>query len=118
MILDTTLKIEIILTAAKTTNDMNVTVDYKEWNNKGQETQPATVRTTSNGTTAATILAAPVQNPVREPLRIKVYNTDTATKTVRIRTNDGTTADIDIEYALPSLKSLIWEKEIGYYVTT
>ena len=118
MILDTTLRLEIILTAAKTTNDMNVTVDYRDWNTQGQETPPAPFRVVSNGVTAVTILAAPVQNPVREPLRICVYNTDTATKTVRIRTNDGTTAYIDIEYALPSLKSLIWSKRTDWYVTT
>ena len=118
MILDTTLKLEIILTAAKTTNDMNVTVDYRDWNREGKETPPASFRVVSNGVTAVTILAAPVLNPVREPLRICVYNTDTATKTVRIRTNDGTTAYIDIEYTLPSLKSLIWEKMVGYYITT
>ena len=118
MILDTTLKLEIILTAAKTTNDMNVTVDYRDWNKQGLETPPATFRVTSNGTTAVTILAAPVQNPLRDPSRIAVYNADTATKTVRIRTNDGTTAYIDIEYALPSLKSLIWSRRTEWIVTT
>ena len=118
MILDTTLmSLKLTLTAAKTANDMDVTVDFMDWDTKNEMTAPATQRTASNGVADVTILTAPNANPRREPVRVTVYNKDTAAKNVIIKTDDGTTQFIEIQSALASLKSLIWEKNNGWYVT-
>lgn len=116
MILDSTLKLEIVLTAAKTTNDMDVTVDYIAWTVEGLPTKPATFRTASNGVTDATILAAPtVVGTILEPIRITVYNKDTADKIAIIKTDDGTTEKIETRVSITTLKSLVWEKTTGWY---
>ena len=116
MILDTTLKLEIVLTAAKTTNDMDVTVDYFDWNKSGNPTPPASYRTASNGTSDVTILAAPVSNPVREPTKISIYNKDTASKIVIVKTDDGTTEKIEARITIPTLNAAVWEKLSGWQI--
>ena len=116
MILDSTLKLEIVLTAAKTTNDMDVTVDYLDWNLQGEPTVPSFFRVASNGTTDVTILAAPtIVGTRREPQRITVYNKDTADKIALIKTDNGTTEFIEVRRTIPTLISLVWEKTTGWY---
>ena len=117
MILDSTLRLEIILTAAKTTNDMDVTVDYKDWNVEGKTTKPGTFRAASNGVTDVIILAAPiVVGTIREPLRVAVYNKDTVDKIAIIKTDNGTTEFIEVRKTLLTLQTLAWEKGVGWYV--
>ena len=116
MILNAGLKLEIVLTAAKTTNDMDVTVDFLDYDKHNIPTVPDTVRTASNGTTDVTILAAPT-NPRREPLRICIYNADTADKIAIIKTDDGTTQRVDVRRSITTLTSLIWERKVGWYTT-
>lgn len=118
MILTPAIRLELVLTAAKTTNDMDVTVDYVDWNTQGIPTTPSTYRIASNGSTDVIILAAPVANPIREPLRVIVFNRDTATKTVRVKTDvlAGGTEFIEREQSLLTLESLCWEKGVGWYV--
>ena len=118
MILDTTLTITFELTAAKMTNDFEITVDYFDWNREGKPTPPATQRNVSNGTSEVVILTAPVQNPVREPKKITGYNADTADKTAIIKTDNGTTETTEIRITVPTLKSLIWSPMTDWYVTT
>lgn len=119
MILDSSLiSLQIVLTAAKTTNDMDVTVDYLLWNTQNQTTKPATYRVATNGVTDVTILAAPPINFVAEPLRICIYNKDTADKIVIVKTDNGTTEFIDIRKNVTTLTSLIWTKATDWYSTT
>lgn len=118
MILDPTLKLEIVLTASKSTNDMDVTVDYIDWNPAGVTTPPASYRTATNGTTDVTILSAPIANPRREPIKISIYNKDTADKTVIIKTNDGTTEKVEVKKTITTLTTFIWEKATGWYSVT
>ena len=115
MILDTTLRLELVLTAAKTTNDMDVTVDYQDWTVEGEDTIPDTYRIASNGVTDVIILAAPVINKRREPLRITIYNKDTADKIAIVKTDNGTTEFIEMRRTIATLTSLVWEKTIGWY---
>ena len=116
MILDSTLTLELVLTAAKTTNDMDVTVDYIAWTVEGLPTKPTFKRTASNGSTDVTILAAPlVVGTILEPLRITVYNKDTADKIAIVKTTDGTTDYIEVRVSITTLKSLVWEKTTGWY---
>ena len=116
MILDSTLRLEIVLTAAKTTNDMDVTVDYQAWIVEGKPTKPGTFRVASNGVTDVVILAAPlVVGTILEPLRITIYNKDTADKIAIIKTDNGTTEFIEVRRTVTTLTSLMWEKATGWY---
>ncbi len=114
------LKLEAVLAGAVSANQPECTVDYIDWNAQGQETPPATVRTALNSNTDVTILAAPqtsvnVGNPVREPIRVAIYNKDTASVTVTVKTDDGTTERIIIKATLLTLESLHWDRANGWY---
>ena len=117
MILSPSLKLQILLTAAKTTNDMDVHVDCYLWNRAGERTKPLPFRTVSNGVTATTILAAPPQDCIYEPSRIAIYNKDTADKIAIVQTTDGTTVAIDVRISITTLHSLIWSPATDWYLT-
>lgn len=118
MILDTLTKLEIVLAGAVAANQLDVHVSYVDWNKSGVTTNPAMFRTASNNTTDVTILAAPVQNPIREILQASIYNKDTASATVTVKTDDGTTERIVIKVTLATLETLNLEKGKGYYTIT
>lgn len=117
MIIDSTLKIEAVLAAAVAANQPVVHVDYIDWNQEGIATPPQTFRVALNSTTDVTILAAPLQanNTRREPIRISIYNPDTASATVTVKTDDGTTERTLIRATMLTLESLHWEKGRGWY---
>lgn len=115
MILDTTLKMEAVLAGAVAANQLDVHVSYVDWNKSGVKTNPAMFRAVSNDTTDVTILAAPVLNPIREVLRVSVYNKDTASATVTVKTDDGTTERIVTKVTLATLETLNFEKGKGWY---
>jgi len=115
MILDTLTKLEIVLAGAVAANQLDVHVSYVDWNKSGVTANPAMFRTASNNTTDVTILAAPVGNPVREVLRVAIYNKDTASATVTIKSDDGTTERIVTKVTLATLETLNFEKGKGWY---
>ena len=118
MILNGTLmKLEAVLAGAVAANQPEVTVDYIDWNPQGAPTPPAQFRVALNSTTDVTILAAPVGNPTREPIRIAIYNKDTASVTVTVKTDDGTTERIIMKKVLATLETLHFEKGSGWYTT-
>ncbi len=117
MILDTTLKLEIVLAGAVAANQVEVHVSYLDWNNKsGTQALPAFFRTASNNTTDVTILAAPTGNPIREILNIHIYNKDTASVTVTVKTDDGTTERIVVKQQLLTTETLSWTKDAGWFI--
>lgn len=90
---NTTDKLQTILTAAKTTNDMPVVCSYRDISTTGF-TAGRKVTTTS-GSTAMDIVDVPSSNTQRVIDYISVYNADTAVKTITIRYNaNGTTYKI------------------------
>lgn len=119
MILDSTLlKLEAVLAGAVSANQPEVNVSFVTWNSEGVPTKPATTRTALNSSTDVTILAAPTtQGQVREPTFISIYNKDTASITVTIKTDDGTTERIIIKCLLTAGRTLFWEKGFGWYLS-
>lgn len=110
MILDATTSLQVVQSAAKTTNDMDIHVDYVDWNSNGMPTPPATYRTTSDGSTDVTILPAPVESPKREPVRISIYNRDTADKVLTLKTDNGSAERLIWRGTITTLKANLWEK--------
>jgi len=105
IILDSSTKsLEIVLDAAKTTNDMPVTVSFKYVDTSCLLTAQQQIAelggesdTTTNGVTPVTILSAPTDPPAATEQYqkavefISVVNEDTAAKTVTIRLNNNGT---------------------------
>ena len=115
MILDALTKLEAVLAGGVSTNQPAVHVDYIDWNNQNLPTPPFLFRVALNSSTDVTILAAPPSNPFREILRVGIYNRDTASATVTVKTDDETTEHILIRATLLTLESLHWEKGQGWY---
>ena len=116
MILDTTLKLEAVLAGAVAANQPEVHVDYVDWSKDMEQTAPAAYRVALNSTTDVTILAAPVQNPKREPIEVNIYNKDTASVQVTVKTDDGTTERIIVRRTLTTLQTLCWKRNVGWFV--
>jgi len=120
MILDSTsLKLEAVLGGAVAANQPEVTVVFINYNVDGVPSKPATVRSALSSSTDVTILAAPsVDGHVREPQFISIYNKDTASVTVTVKTDDGTTERILHRATLATLEALQYEKGRGWYALT
>lgn len=120
MILDTTsMKLEAVLAGAVAANAPEFHVIYQDYNQRGELTKPAISRGQLDGANDVEILAAPdVQSTAREVLRASIYNEDTASVTVTVKTDDGTTERIVIKATLLTLEALMFEKGHGWYVVT
>lgn len=117
MILDTSTKMEAVLGGAVAANQPEVHVDYIDWTPENTQSAPATFRVALNSTTDVTILAAPVGNPKREPLGITIYNKDTSSVTVTVKTDDGTTEYIILKRTVQSGGMLEYNKNYGWRVS-
>lgn len=90
MFLDSTLrKLQIVLTAARTTLDMPVLVDYVDITTT--TTTPGLYPINTNGVTTVDFLPAPAASTQRKVNGITIYNKDTAAKIVQIFLNDNGT---------------------------
>jgi len=90
VILDySSLRLEAVLAGAVSANQPEAHVDYVDWSPEGRPSPPATFRVALNSATDVVILAAPTANPRREPVRLSIYNKDTAAVTVTVKTDDG-----------------------------
>ena len=118
MILDTQTKLEAVLAGAVSANQPEVNINYIDWNPQVEQTKPALFRVALNSTTDVTILAAPpATGTIREVLRASIYNKDTATVTVTVKTDDGTTERIDRKVSLLTGETIAFEKGRGWYAT-
>lgn len=117
MILDTTSKtLEIILGEAHTTSAMVYNVDYAEVT-AGAFVLAGQTAGATNGTTAVTALSSPAgATTQRKTLFISVFNADTVSHNVTVRTYDGTTRRNVVTIAVGVSQSLMWMPETGWQV--
>lgn len=116
MILNGTLiSLQAVLAGAASANQPECHVAYVDYNKEGNVTPPTIQRTALNSTTDAIILAAPPFNPTREVISASIYNKDTASVTVTVKTDDGTTERIIAKATLLTLEVLCYEKGQGWY---
>ena len=105
-------KYQVVLTAAKTTTDMSVVVNW-EHISKMPNLTPTIARTNTNGVTAVDILAT-----TDLPKRINsltIYNADTAPKTVQVFLNDTGTAFLIISATLQPGETLGYSESTQWY---
>lgn len=110
----TTRKLQIDMTAAKTTTDMPVQVYFEDIT--GSVVEQGESLASSNGVTATDILAAPANGTNRKVTGISVHNIDTAAKTVQINLDDNGTSRRLIEATLAVGDTLGYTPETGWYV--
>jgi hypothetical protein len=106
-----------VLAGAVSANQPEVHVSYRDWTAENQPARPEMSRTALNSASDVTILASPTISPRREVLWIALYNKDTASVTLTLKTDDGTTERIIAKKVLATLETLHWSRESGLYVT-
>jgi hypothetical protein len=93
MILDATTKsIQVILGEVKTTNDCDITAAWGDY--VGQSFVPGANDTATNGTSAVTLVAAPIAGVQRLCTEITFHNNDTVTHSVSFELLDTATTRI------------------------
>jgi hypothetical protein len=106
LILDSSLTLEGVLAGAVSANQPEFHVDYLvRDNNQTQTMKPATLRGALNSTTDVTLISPTTgrystQGFVAEVQRLTIYNKDTASVTVTVKTTDGTTDRIVVKQTL------------------
>jgi hypothetical protein len=115
MNLSSTQKLQIVLTAAKTTNDMPVVVSCVDTSTEYfPDYNTFTINT--NGITVVDILGSPIAGNNRKVNYVSVVNTDTATKTVQIYLDNNGTDFLLQSCELSVGDSLIGTDTEGWYV--
>lgn len=118
MILDPTMTLMAALATTVAASQPTWKVDYEDYNNAGELAGYGSFVTTMAGTTYVTTLPAPSEHIYsRHVLRATYYNADTASTTPLIVIDVSGTKYTELRYAnLATLKSLIWEKSVGWSV--
>ena len=117
MILDRNTKLEAVLDGAVSANQPEFHVDYVDWTNANVATVPAQVRGALNSANDVTLLAAPAGIIIRSEInRVSIYNKDTATRTVTVKTDDGTERVI-LKATLLTLEALHYGNGKWYAIT-
>lgn len=117
MNLDTNIKLEAVLGGAVAANQPEFHVHFRDRNRNGQYSEPGLSRGALNSTTDVTLLSAPGDNnPRREIEEASIYNKDTASVAVIVKTDDGTTERIVIRQTLATLESLHYQRGAGWQV--
>lgn len=83
-------RLQVVLSAAKTTLDMPVVVDYEDTGVGGNKAIGMALSNT-NGTTVVDVLTSPDSNTKRKITNIAIYNRDTAAKIITVYLVDGAT---------------------------
>ena len=111
----TTKKIQIILAAAKITNDCPVVAAYVDYTSSA--TTALTTLTNTNGLTAVDIVAAPGSSTTRKINWISICNKDTDFISVTVRLNDnGTTYNYTPGFSLAPNSTLQYTDTRGWIV--
>lgn len=114
MILSDTRKVQAVLTASKTTNDMSIVVDYID--GKGDSKSSGMQVLSTNGTTAVDIAFSPDSQTSREITGIVVYNKDTAEKILQISVAEGVNTFPLVKTTLQVGDSIGYTAATGWYV--
>jgi len=108
----TTDNLEVILTAAITTNQLPFIVAYNDTTSSA--VTPTKNTGTTNSTTAVNLVAAPSSSHQRLVRYISIYNADTVTAEVTVRFNDNSSIRKILVVSLLPNESLQYTYEVGW----
>lgn len=115
MILDAIDKsLEAFLGLAITTSQPTYSIEYADITDT--TFTPGNTSGALNSTTDVTILPAPPGLVQRQVKCITIYNADTVTATVSVQLDVGGTERLLVKYSLPSLRTLMWTPDQGWFV--
>ncbi len=113
--MDTNLALEAVLGGAVAANQPEYHVVYADFISHQEATIPVIGRGALNGGTDVTLVAAPSASPKREIHYVSIYNKDTASVTITVKTDDGTTERIVFKKAIAPGEALQYNKAIGWF---
>lgn len=119
MILNNDITLEAVLAGAVSANQPEFHVDYIVIDNNGaQQPKPSLLRGALNSTTDVTLISPSTgrystQGFVAEIQNLAIYNKDTATVTVTVKTTDGSTDRIIAKIVLLTGESACWAVQSG-----
>jgi hypothetical protein len=118
ILLASTHTLEVVLTAAKTTNDMPVVGAFVNHNSSFSVTALTPIVTATNGTTAVTAVAAAASGEVRQVKTLTIFNQDTAGKVVKVQMNavTGGAKSVIIQASLDVGDCLQFSDTDGWFV--
>ena len=108
--------LQTVLAGSVSANQPESVVAFKDENQQGEDTKYAAKRIALNSNTDVTICAAPQQNFVRNIETISIYNKDTASVTVTVKTDDGSTEFIIVKQILLAGETLAYEHLGGWQI--
>lgn len=116
----TTKSFEVLLGAAKTTNDCQYNVVYHDIAARSKQDFHAEKYShtygTTDGTNVVTMLAAPPNYTTRNISYLSVHNADTVNQTVTIQVDIGGTNRVLIKKQLAANETLVYEEGAGWQV--
>jgi hypothetical protein len=108
----TTQSLEIDLGAAVAASEMQVSAEWIDHTTTSDT--PGHTDSASNGTTAATIVAAPASSTYRIVKHLSIYNKDTAPAVVTVQFNNNSTLrELIVAHLVPG-NSITWSPEAGW----
>ena len=111
----TTDKIQVLLTSAITTNQLDCIATYKDISTTAYSGSSPTLVTTNN-TTAVDLVEAPASNVQRIVDFISVYNADTANATVTVRINRNGSTGVLFRCTLATNELLLYVEGKGWNI--
>lgn len=119
IVLDSTTKLlQIILSGAVTTNQLQFSASYADYVATPAAFTPGANSGLTNNTTAVTLVGAPAASTQRQVKRINVYNADTAPATVTIRLSDAGNFRTQLSVTLQVGERIEYEDAEGFRVFT
>lgn len=115
ILIDSSRSLEVVLTAAKTTNDMPVVGAFVNHNSSFSVTALTPIVTNTNGSTVVTLVASPSSGEVRQVKTVTIHNLDTAGKTVKVQINTSGTKSIIIKADLDVGDTLQYSDIDGWF---
>lgn len=115
ILIDSARSLEVVLTAAKTTNDMSVVGAFVNHNSSFSVTALTPIVTTTNGTTVATLVSAAASGEVRQVKTVTIYNLDTAAKTVKVQVSTSGTKSVIVQATLDVGDTLQYSDIDGWF---
>ena len=111
----TTDKIQVTLSSAITTNQLDCIATYKDITTSAYSGS-APILVTTNNTTAVDLVGAPASNTQRIVDFISIYNNDTANATVTVKINRNNSIGILFKCTLTTSESLVYSEGAGWNI--
>lgn len=116
MILDQSTHLQVVMTGSATVSQPEIQIAFIDWTQDGKCTPPLPARAALNHITDVTVLSACAGIAIsREVLSMSIFNKDTVSQTIVVKTDDGTTERIEQQQTVGTKRTLAYEKGEGWY---